>query len=243
MISNFWRTPYDRKLVRWGTELHDRFMLPHFVAQDFGDVIEDLNRAGISDSAMNGLRRTRNSVSRRSAGFAQRGVEFRVASGAGAVARHAGEEGGAAGTVRYVDSSLERIQVKVDGMTDTRHVAACNGRRIPLHPTGVNGQFVAGVRYRAWQPPNCLQPTIPVHAPLVIELVDTWQNRSIGGCTYHVAHPGRRSHDTFPVNSYEAESRRVARFFKSGHTPGSLSLTSESVAGECPFTLDLRRTP
>jgi uncharacterized protein (DUF2126 family) len=151
-----------------------------------------------------------------------------------------GEEGAPGGTVRYVDSSLERVEVKVSGLTPDRYVVTCNNRAIPMRPTGQEGEFVAGVRYRAWQPWSALHPTIGIHSPLTFDIVDTWMMRSVGGCRYHVVHPGGRSHETLPVNAFEAESRRLARFFRFGHTPGEIVVESAVPSEEFPFTLDLR---
>ncbi len=129
----------------------------------------------------------------------------------------------------------------VSGMTESRHAVVCNGRALPLQPTGEVGQYVAAVRYRAWQPPSCLHPTIAVHEPLVFDVVDTWNDRSIGGCRYHVGHPGGLNPETFPINALEAESRRVARFFTTGHTPGKMAAGTEVRNRDYPLTLDLRR--
>ena len=120
------------------------------------------------------------------------------------------------------------------------HVVTVNGRALPLQPTGRADEFVCGVRFRAWAPPTALHPTIGVHAPLSFDIVDTWQQRAIGGCRYHVAHPGGRNHETLPVNSYEAESRRLSRFFAFGHTPGTMSVKPAVPSRDFPFTLDLR---
>jgi uncharacterized protein (DUF2126 family)/transglutaminase-like putative cysteine protease len=217
LVAKFWREPYYKPLVRWGTELHDRFMLPHYVLADMKDVVKDLNDAGYAFklSWFDPFFEFRFPVYGR-VNIENIEVELRMAIEPWHVL---GEEMTSSGTARYVDSSLERIQVKLNGLTDTRHILVCNGNRIPLRSTGKKGEYVAGVRYRAWQPYSALHPTIGADVPLVFDVVDTWNGRSVGGCTYHVAHPGGRSYDVFPVNAYEAESRRISRFWNYGHTP------------------------
>jgi len=240
LVARFWQQPYrPAKLKRWGTELHDRFMLPHFAWQDFEDVCEEMSGCGYPVHAHWFAPHFEFRYPRYGE-FAARGVHVEL-RGALEPWHVMGEEGAPGGTVRYVDSSVERLQVKATGYVDDRTVLACNGRRVPLAATGNVGEFVAGVRYRAWQPPSALHPTIGVHAPLVFDLVDTWMNRSLGGAQYHVAHPGGRAHETFPVNAYEAEGRRLARFFRMGHTPGRLDAPVEERNPNFPFTLDLRR--
>ncbi len=241
LVAWFWDEPYTRPLARWGTELHDRFLLPHFVEQDLHDLLLEMRQGGypLRDEWFAPHLEFRFPLLGE---VAHRGVwlELRTAIEPWHVL---GEEGTPGGTARYVDSSLERVQVKVRGLTDGRHVVSCNGRSLPLYPTGTNGEFVAGVRYRAWQPPSCLHPTIPVHAPLVFDVYDTWTGRALGGSQYHVAHPGGRAYDTFPVNAAEAESRRNSRFFSFGHSPGPRTLPPEERHAECPLTLDLRQAP
>ncbi len=239
LVARFWNAPYEKPLVRWGTGLHDRYLLPHFVWQDFEDVISETNSGGFPLEAhwFAPHFEFRFPLIGR---VAQRGIELEL--------RNAiepwnvlGEEPAGGSTARYVDSSVERLEVKVRGLIDTRHLVTCNGRPVPLHPTGTVGEFVAGVRYRAWQPPTCLHPTIPVHTPLVFDLVDTWLDRSLGGCTYYVAHPGGRHYEHFPVNAFEAESRRGARFYPIGHTSGRLHVEPATDNPQFPFTLDLRK--
>jgi uncharacterized protein (DUF2126 family) len=239
LVARFWNHPYrPRSLSRWGTELHDRFMLPHFLKVDMAEVVADLKEWGLPFEEE---------------WFAPH-IEFRFPVFGTVRCRemeielrqalepwHVMGEENIGGTVRFVDSSVERLQVKLTGLTPERYQVACNGVLIPLHATGFTGEYIAGVRYRAWQPPSALHPTIGVDSPLVFDLVDTWNGRSIGGCTYHVAHPGGRNFVRMPVNSYEAESRRLARFLPQGHTPGLMKPVSEgSGQPEFRYTVDLR---
>ncbi|MGF1526986.1 MAG: DUF2126 domain-containing protein [Candidatus Competibacterales bacterium] len=264
LVALFWRQPYrPRRLVRWGTALHDRFMLPHFVERDIKDVLRDLDEGGYPFPS----EWLAPFVEFRFPHYGQVQVdditlELRAAMEPWPVL---GEESTSLGTARYVDSSVERLQVKATGLSDGRHTVTCNGRPLPLHATGTHGEYVAGVRYRAWQPPSALHPTIPVDVPLVFDIVDTWSGRAIAGCTYHVAHPGGRAHEAFPVNANAAETRRGERFATLGHTPGTippppqyLKLVSfypqgspegpfapaaEAPNPEYPHTLDMRRRP
>jgi len=257
----FWKQPYKKPLIRWGTELHDRFLLPHFAWKDMQEIVHDLNDAGypFEMSWMLPFFEFR---------FPQFGevnldgieLELRSAIEPWNVL---GEETTAGGTSRYVDSSMERLQVKVRGVTHDRHILTCNGRRINLRSTGTKGEFVAGVRYRAWQPWSCLHPTVGVHSPLVFDIIDLWTGRSIGGCSYHVSHFGGRNYSTFPVNALEAEARRITRFTDEVHTPGTQTVQPETFRQsrflpksyspgpvnpppeedneEFPYTFDLRR--
>jgi uncharacterized protein (DUF2126 family) len=238
LIARFWREPYQNSLVRWGTGLHDRFMLPHFVWADFADVIADMKAHGFGFDAE----------------WFRPHWEFRFPrigtvqyEGVGLELRSAlepwhvmGEEGTVGGTVRFVDSSVERLEAKVNGLTPGRHRVLANGRSLPLRATA-QGEAVAGLRFKAWQPAHGLHPTIPAHAPLVLEIWDGWRKRSLGGCTYHVAHPGGRNFEIFPVNANEAEGRRLARFEPFGFTGGQFEAGREEANPDFPYTLDLRR--
>ena len=241
LVARFWDKPYKQQPVPWGTQLHDRFLLPHFCAQDFNDVVEDLKMAGYpfrpewfaphiefrfplqGEVAYNGVK-----------------LELRTALEPWHVL---GEEGTPGGTVRYVDSSVEKLQVKIDNAIEGRHVVTCNGRRVPIHPTGTPGQFVAGVRFRAWQPPEALHPTIGIDAPLTFDIIDNWTGRALGGCVYYVSSPGGRNWTTMPINSNEAEGRRLSRYRSFGHTPGPMFVPPFPPGRvDFPLTLDLRKT-
>jgi uncharacterized protein (DUF2126 family) len=239
LITRFWDHPYAAPLQPWGAALHDRWMLPHFLWADFEDVLGYLSRGGYDlmpewYAPFLEFRFPRYGTIQ----LKDFSLEVRQAAEPWHVL---GEEASGSGTSRYVDSSLERLQIKVNGFEGKRHAVACNGIGIPLTPTGVAGEAVAGVRFRAWQPPSCLHPLIPIHSPLTFEVIDLWSGRSLGGCTYHVAHPAGRNYQAFPVNAAEAEARRAARFEARGFQPGPVRMKSAPVNPDHPLTLDLRR--
>ena len=239
LVARFWEKPYNEPLIHWRNLIHDRFMLPHYLWADLSTVVDYLKDGGF-DFDVN---------------WFGAHLEFRCpligtfeAAGVKVELRQSlepwyvlGEEPGGGGTTRYVDSSLERLQVKTTGMYSSAMCITVNGVKVPLQATDTPGEFVGGVRYRAWQPPNCLHPTIPVHTPLVVDLVDSANNRSLGGCRYYVEHPGGLNPEGFPVNALAAESRRAGRFFRMGHTGGHLVPQEPRMSPDFPYTLDLRR--
>lgn len=216
LTAAFWAKPYRRPLIRWGTDLHDRFLLEHYVRRDMAEVVLYLQEAGF-DFKMEWLEPFLEFRFPVLGEIRLDNVELDIRS-AIEPWHVLGEELGSAGTARYVDSSVERIQVRLRGLNPDRYSLLCNHTEVPLDATGKTGEYVAGIRYKAWNPPSALHPTIGPDVPLTFDLYDKWNERSIGGCTYHVVHPGGRSYDTFPINSLEAESRRVNRFWEYNHS-------------------------
>jgi len=238
LIARFWREPYRAGLVRWGTGLHDRFMLPHFSWADLADVVADMNEHGFAFD-LEWFRPHWEFRFPQVGSVLYEGVELQLRTALEPWNVMA-EEGTPGGTARFVDSSVERLEVKATGLTPGRHKVLVNGRPLPLRATA-QGEAVAGVRFKAWQPPHGLHPTIKAQAPLTIEIWDGWRKRSLGGCTYRVAHPGGRNSEIFPVNANEAEGRRLARFEPFGFTGGVFDVAREEPNPDFPYTLDLRR--
>jgi uncharacterized protein (DUF2126 family) len=238
LVTRLLREPYRRPLVRWGNELHDRFMLPYFLWRDLEDVVADHARCGVALDAS----WFRPFLDHRCPVMGEVELE-----GIGLELRTAlepwptlGEEPAGPVVARYVDSSLERLQLRVSGVTEGRHLVSVNGVELPLRATGTLAERVAGVRFRAWQPPHCLHPALPVHHPLRFEVVDTWARRSLGGCTYHVWHPEGRAFELPPLTAFEAAARRAQRFTREGASPWPVEPRRAEPHPEHPFTLDLR---
>jgi len=238
LVARFWKEPYNGKLIRWGTELYDKYMLPHYVQRDLAEVIADLQAHGYNFQPewLEPFYEFRFPLYGK-INVLDMALELRL----GIEPWHVlGEESSSGGTARFVDSSVERVEVKVKNFNSDRYLVTCHGVAVPLTETGVKGEYVAGVRYRAWSPPSALHPTLGTDVPLVFDIYDTWNKKSVGGCVYHVSHPGGRNYDTFPVNSFEAEGRRISRFWNYGHTPG----TYTSVAfGETSRHLEKMENP
>ena len=246
LVARFWDEPLRAPLIRHGANLHGRYLLPHFVIHDIADVAADLRAHGI-DFETSWLDPFTEFRFPRVGTAVFDGVEIEL-RGAIEPWNVLGEESTAGGTARYVDSSVERLQVRLVGADRHRYVVTANGYPIPLLATDNPDVQVGGVRYRAWQPPSALHPTITVDGPLRFELVDTATGMSRGGCTYHVSHPGGRAYDNPPVNAVEAESRRGRRFEATGFTPGKVDMSDirekqarQSTDVGAPGILDLRR--
>lgn len=238
LIAWFWVTPYQRPLLRFGSRLRDRWMLPHYLWQDMGAVVSDLQSAGFQFELewFKAQQAFRFPVLGQ---FQCRGMTIEISEALEAWPVM-GEESSGGGTARYVDSSVSRIQIRVTQRSGDRYSVLCNRYPVPLTSTGESDEFVAGVRYRGWQPWSCLHPTIPAHTPITVEVYDNWNQRSVGGCSLHLGDPGGRNTEVLPVNALEAESRRATRFQPFGHSTGQFQPHSvRSVAG-LKFTLDLR---
>lgn len=238
LLAWFSANPYKKSLIHWDHQLHDRFMLPHYIWEDMRWVVKDLQAADV-EFELDWLSPFQEFRFPHYGSFHVAGLQLDI-HGAIEPWHVLGEESSTTGTSRYVDSSVERLQVKIQGLYGERLMLCCNKRKVPLQATGKDGEYVAGIRFKAWDPYSALHPTIGVHSPLVFDVVDTMNSRSLGGCTYYVSHPGGRNYDTFPVNANEAEARRVARISSKGHSQGKIRIAKTEPHPKRPYTLDLR---
>ncbi|MGO8998398.1 MAG: DUF2126 domain-containing protein [Polyangiaceae bacterium] len=241
LVASFARTPYRAPLVRWGQGLHDRFLLPTWLWRDFEDVLAHLEQAGLAipREAYRAFLEHRCPI----VGALQArdvSLELRNAIEPWHVL---GEEMSTTGTARFVDSSMERVEVRVEGLVPERHTVTVNGHALPLRATGVAGEHVGGVRFRAWAPPHSLHPHLGIHHPLRFDVVDTWAKRSLGACGYHVWHPEGRGYAAPPLTRFEASARRAQRFTIEGQSPYPVVARPASAHADAPYTLDLRRFP
>jgi uncharacterized protein (DUF2126 family) len=241
LIAAFAEEPYRGDLVRWGQALHDRFLLPYWMWRDFEDVLGFLESRGLAlpAAAYRPFVELRCPV----AGSLQAGDVFLEVRNALEPWPVLGEQMTASGTSRFVDSSVERIEVRVEGLVPERHRILVNGHALPLHPTPTKGEYVAGVRFRAWAPPQSLQAHLGIHHPIHFDVLDTWGKRSLGACAYHVWHPEGRAYDTPPLTRFEATARRAQRFTQAGPLAWPVEAVPAAPHPDTPHTLDLRRFP
>lgn len=245
LVAAFWKTPYRQPLIRWGTSLHDKFLIHHFVKEGIKEVLFYLREAGYDFdlSWFDAFFEFRFPL----LGKIQVGeIQLRLRAGIEPW-NVLGEEMSNTGTARFVDSSVERLEVALDGFNPERYHLLCNKTIVPLRSTGTAGSYVAGIRYKAWSPPSALHPTIDTDVPLVFDIYDRWNQRSVGGCTYHVSHPGGRNYETFPVNSFEAEGRRINRFWEYNHSARNVeqvkAQTSSTVRSASHVSSEYTTTP
>ncbi len=239
LVASFARDPYRAPLVRWGQTLHDRFLLPTWMWRDFEGVLVHLAQAGLAvpDEAYLAFLEHRCPI----VGAIQASdVRFEL--------RNAiepwhvlGEEMSTTGTARFVDSSMERVEARVEGLVPERHVVTVNGHLLPMRATGTAGEHVGGVRFRAWAPPHSLHPHLGIQHPLRFDVIDTWAKRSLGACAYHVWHPEGRGYGTPPLTRFEASARRAQRFTVEGQAAYPVGIRPAAAHADAPYTLDLRR--
>lgn len=238
LVASFTSEPYQHGLVRWGQELHDKFLLPYFLWRDLEDVLAHLARTGVAlpvEAYRPFVELRCPLVGTLEIGDAR--VEVRNAIEPWHVL---GEEATTTGTARYVDSSMERIELRSIGLDPERYVVAVNGLAAPLRTTVGRDVRVGGVRFRAWCPPHALHPHLGIHHPLHIDVIDTWAERGVAAGAYHVWHPEGRSYDAPPLTRVEAAARRAQRFTLEGPSPSPLAPARAVPHPEQPYTLDLR---